>query len=214
MKTLKSSFYLHILLIFRLLLGGTVNRRTYLKAALALGTFGAASLSLFKWFDLNRQIDASGLWAKKAIIAELAEMIIPRTDTPGARDANVQNYIISVILNCNPVRQQHKFFYGLEDLEKYAKDQYGKEFMDCDAIQKLEVLTYSSQNAEYSSRILNKINNKFFGQSFFSKLKALTVEGYCLSMLGATQGLAYDYIPGKYEACIPLQMNQKSWATK
>jgi hypothetical protein len=191
-----------------------VNRRTYLKSAVALGTLGAASLSLFKWFDFNRQIDASRLWGKKAIIAELAEMIIPRTSTPGAKDANVQNYIISVIINCNPVRQQHKFVDGLEDLEKYAKDQYGKEFMDCDAIQKREVLAHYSENAEYSIRILNKINNKFFGQSFFSKLKGLTVEGYCLSRLGATQGLAYDYIPGKYEACVPLQMNQKSWATK
>ena len=169
---------------------------------------------LFKWFDLNKPIDAAVLWDKKAVIAELAELIIPRTDSPGAKDAGVPTYIINVILNCNPVRQQHKFCEGLLALENYAEDQYGRNFLKCDATQKAAVLQHSAQNADYSIAILNKINNKYFGQSFFSKLKGLTVEGYCLSMAGATQGLAYDYIPGKYEACIPLKPNQKSWATK
>lgn len=191
-----------------------MNRRTYLKGILAAGAVGTASFSLFKWFDLNKPVDASALWEKKAVIAELAEMIIPRTDTPGAKDANVHTYIIEVILNCSPVRQQHKFFYGLTDLEKYAQDEYGKDFLRCSEAQKQLILEHSSKNADYSNRILNKINNKIFGQSFFSKLKALTVEGYCHSMAGATQGLAYDYIPGKFEACIPLKPNQKSWATK
>jgi hypothetical protein len=61
--------------------------------------------------------------------------------------------------------------------------------------------------------MLNKINKKLFGESFFFKLKELTIEGYCLSQPGATIGLAYDYIPGKYEGCTPLKPNQKSWAT-
>jgi hypothetical protein len=191
-----------------------LKRRTYLKGLLAAGALSATSFSLFKWLDVNKPVEPARLWEKRALIAELAEMIIPRTNTPGAKDALVHDYIINVILNCNHVKQQHKFFYGLTDLEKYATDQYGKEFLQCNASQKMKILEHSSKNAQYSYGILNKINNKFFGQSFFSKLKNLAVEGYCLSRLGATEGLAYDYIPGNYEACIPLQPNQKSWATK
>jgi hypothetical protein len=210
MRSIIYTYYLYLGLISK----DKLKRRTYLKSIFAIGALSATSFSLFRWFDLNKPIEPAELWNKKAVIAELAEMIIPRTHTPGAKDANVQDYIISVILNCNAVKQQHKFFYGLEDLEKYAIEQYGKDFLKCNAVQKKEIMVHSAKNAQYSYGILNKINNKFFGQSFFSKLKNLTVEGYCLSMPGATQGLAYDYIPGKYEACVPLQLNQKSWATK
>ena len=191
-----------------------MNRRTYLKGIFTVGALSVTSFSIFKWVDFNSKINPEKFREKLPIIAELAEMIIPRTDTPGAKDAGVPNYIIEVLLNCTTVRQQHKFYYGIEDLEAYAKDNFDREFLKCDTAQKHQALQYAADHADYPYVILNKINNKFFGQSFFSKLKGLTVEGYCISKLGATEGLAYDYIPGKFEACIPLQHNQKSWATK
>ena len=86
--------------------------------------------------------------------------------------------------------------------------------MKCNAVERNIVLKHFEEKGIYSLQILNKINNKFLGQTFFSKLKSLTVEGYCLSELGATKGLAYDYVPQTFEACIQLKNNQKSWATK
>jgi hypothetical protein len=41
----------------------------------------------------------------------------------------------------------------------------------------------------------------------------LTCLGYYTSEIGATKALKYVHIPGKYEACIPLQPGQKAWAT-
>lgn len=191
-----------------------MDRRGYLKTVLSVGVAGVTSFSLFKWFDLNKRVDPGKLWDKRAIIAEIAELIIPETDTPGAKSVGVDLYIIEVMINCNLVRQQHKFYAGLEDLESYSSNIYNQDFLNCSINQKRAVLQHFADNAEYSSRILNKINNKFFGQSFFSKIRNLTVEGFCLSKQGATQALAYDYIPGGFEACIPIQPRQKSWATK
>ncbi|MCX2479507.1 gluconate 2-dehydrogenase subunit 3 family protein [Pedobacter sp. MC2016-15] len=191
-----------------------MDRRGYLKTVVSFGVISVTSFSLFKWFDLNKRVDPGKIWDKRAIIAEIAELIIPETNTPGARSAGVDHYIIDVLINCNPVRQQHKFYEGLEDLEDYALSKYDKEFMFCSLEQKHAVLQHFADHAAYSNRILNKINNKFLGQSFFSKIKSLTVEGYCLSRVGATKALAYDYIPGSFEACVPLQLHQKSWATK
>lgn len=191
-----------------------MDRRAYLKSIFTLGVAGTTSFSLYKWFDLNSPVEAKQLWDKQPIIAELAEIIIPRTDTPGARDAKVDLYIINVMLQCNAVKQQHKFCSGIVDLENYARNQYGRDFLQCNTSEKNEIVLYASKHSEFSYRILNKINNKFFGQPFFQKLKMLTVEGYCMSMAGATQGLAYDYIPGYFQSCIPYGKNQKSWATK
>lgn len=191
-----------------------MNRRSYLKSIFLLGTVSVTSFSIFKWFDLNKTVLPSQLTDKRKVIAELAELIIPATDTPGAKDAMVHDYIINVIINCNPVRQQRKFLSGIEELEGYALNRYGKDFLKCNSLEMHSVLDYSAKNASYPFEILNKINRKILGDSFYVKLRELTIEGYCLSEAGATKGLAYDYIPGTFEACIPLAPNQKSWATK
>lgn len=179
-----------------------------------LGATSVASLSIFKWIGINKMVDESQFLQKRNIIAELAELIIPATDTPGAKAAGVHDYIINVLVNCNSVKQQRIFFSGIEDLEDYTIKKYNQSFLHAAFIDKYAVLEHFANHAGYSFRILNKINNKLLGEPFYTKLRNLTVEGYCQSQLGATQGLAYDHIPGKYEACIPIKHNQKSWATK
>lgn len=191
-----------------------MKRREYFKTVLILGGLGITSVSFFKWFELNKAVNVKQIADKRAIIAELAETIIPATDTPGAKDVAVHDYIINVMINCNGVKEQNKFLSGINDLEEYSVDNYGRDFLKCNAKEKHDILQHFAKNDKYTYPILNKINDKFFGQSFYLKLKSLTVEGYCLSKPGATQAFAYDYIPGSYEACIPLKPNQKSWATK
>lgn len=191
-----------------------MDRRSYLKTVLVLGVTSVASLSVFKWVAINKAVDKKQLLGKRDILAELVELIIPATDTPGAKSAGVHDYIIEVMVNCNPAKQQRKFFSGLEDLEKYTLDHYQEDFLHTSIENRTAVLEHFANHSGYSSKILNKINNKLLGEPFYSKLRSLTVEGYCQSRLGATQGLAYDYVPGSYEACIPIHKNQKSWATK
>lgn len=145
---------------------------------------------------------------------ELAETIIPTTNTPGAKSANVQDFIINVMINCTSRNEQNNFINGLEQLTDYCEKEYGKSFLKCTEEERNEILNHFEQRGEYKLVILNKISNKLFGQSFFLKLRTLTVDGYCNSKLGVTEGLAYDYIPGSYESCLKLHPGQKSWATK
>ncbi|WP_052495982.1 gluconate 2-dehydrogenase subunit 3 family protein [Pedobacter lusitanus] len=192
-----------------------MDRRSYLKSVAGLAVAGTASFSVFKWFSIHRKVVPAEFSSKHELLAELAEMIIPQTDTPGAKAANVHEYIIAVMVDCTSVKEQNKFIDGIAELEEYAAREYGKEFLKCNPAERKAVLKQMAKNSSgYSYKILNKINNKIFGKPFFLKLRELTVEGYCQSRLGATQGLAYDYIPGTFEACIPIRPNQRSWATK
>lgn len=191
-----------------------MNRRTSIKSFLGVCIVGVSSFSAYKWFSLTKGVDAKVLFSYKPLIAELAETIIPTTDTPGAKAAGVENFIVNVLINCTDSRVQHKFLNGLNNLENYTLDKYNKTFFKCNDDERIDILKYFETSDIYSIHIFNKINDKIFGQSFFSKLKSLTIEGYASSKLGATKGLAYDYIPVNYEACIPLRKNQKSWATK
>ncbi len=148
------------------------------------------------------------------MLSELAETIIPATNTPGAKDARVGEFIYEMLIDCADVRAQNKFLYGLEDLEDYCHSRYDHSFMSCTIPQREEALIHFEQKGKRRSGIIGKVQHKLLGDSFFETLKNYTVIGYATSMQGATQGFAYDYIPGAFDANVPLKPGQRSWATK
>ena len=189
-----------------------MNRRASIKSILAAGFLGTSIYSGCRWSATHSQIELKSLYLHKDLIAELAETIIPATDTPGAKDAKVEDFIIKMILE-ETSKTQNRFLLGLRDLQDYSKKRYGKTFQNCSLLDKMTILEYY-ENKDFKSEILKKIEEKLFGESFFSKFKHLTIIGFCTSKIGATEALAYDYIPVNYQACIPLIKGQKSWATK
>ena len=48
--------------------------------------------------------------------------------------------------------------------------------------------------------------------SFFSRLKQMTIVGFFTSEVGATQVLKYDKIPGAYNGCVPFEEVGVTWA--
>jgi hypothetical protein len=67
--------------------------------------------------------------AQRAIIAELAEIIIPRTDTPGAKDVGVPRFIGSMLQDAFPDEDQQTFVSGLKDFDAQAQRAHGKPFL-------------------------------------------------------------------------------------
>jgi hypothetical protein len=194
-----------------------MNRRNYFKSILALTGLGIGSFSIIKWLERVEPQEAITFhdWNNKSLlISELADIIIPPTDTPGAKQAGVENYIISVMSKCCDQEQQRAFYSGLIDVDDFARSKFGKTFLECDSSSRHIIVEHFSSSLIESSTLLLKIKNKFLGKSFFIKLRELTVEGYCTSYLGATQALSYDRVPGVYNSCMSLSLQQKSWATK
>ncbi|RZK63583.1 MAG: gluconate 2-dehydrogenase subunit 3 family protein, partial [Pedobacter sp.] len=72
-----------------------------------------AAFTSVKWFQQRYSPTLRDLHTKKVLIAELAETIIPKTDTPGANDANVHLFILHAITNCTNPRNQRNFLNGL-----------------------------------------------------------------------------------------------------
>ncbi|MGY3052010.1 hypothetical protein ACVWYG_000197 [Pedobacter sp. UYEF25] len=191
-----------------------MNRRKAIKNIFALGIVGGAGYAGVKVFELHREANVASFVAKQSLIADLADIIIPETDTPGAKRAQVAVFIVSVLSNCTSNVEQNLFLGGLERVERFCDRHFNKSFSVCSLVQQVDVVAHFEKSDLYDSKLLNKINSKFFGLPFFTKLKDLTIQGYCSSQLGASEGLAYNYIPGHFNACIPLVTNQKSWATK
>lgn len=191
-----------------------MNRRKAVFSILLGGGGAVAAFSGYKWMRMQRSPDLSFLDNHQNMIADLAEVIIPRTDTPGAKEAGVGGFIIHMVKNICDRKTQNNFIDGLKDMEAYTSDNYGRRFSDLSAADQQKIVEHFRQKGMRSRGLVGKVQNKFLGKSFFTTLKEATVIGYCSSRQGATQELAYDFIPGGYTGCMPAAPNQKAWATK
>lgn len=191
-----------------------MNRRKFLLSLSLLGGGAMASYLGYQYVKSHSTPDLANLAQQKDLIAELCETIIPKTDTPGAKDALVHEYLIHLISNSGDIKLQNNFIEGLNDVTSFCISEYQRTFIELEKNEKYQVLLHFQKETEHLNGTLGKIKNKFLGKYFFSILKEYTCIGYCTSMVGATQGLAYEAIPSRYMACQTLIPGQKSWATK
>src|SRR5450432_591158 len=191
-----------------------MKRRKAIGSILLAGTATAVGYGGYEWYSLTKSPDKKYILSKKSLLAELAETIIPATDTPGGKEAGAVEFMIRFLDECTDKKTLNRFVKGLQDLEAYTHDRFKKEFTDCSEKERGEILHHFEEKATASSSIFDKIKNTSTGKPFFVTLKSYAVYGYCISEKGATIGMRYIAVPGKSLPCIPLEPNQKTWATK
>ncbi len=144
-----------------------------------------------------------------AMMDEIAETIIPKTDTPGAKDAAVGAFIAIMVQDTLTNEKQQIFLEGLVKIEEAAKKKFHTGFMKLNGEQRTILLTEIDQEMN----AWNARKKPEDPDHYFQLMKGLTVQGYFTSEPGATKALRYLPVPGKYEGCIDYQPGDKAWAT-
>lgn len=114
----------------------------------------------------------------------ISEMIIPETDTPGARGAKVNQFIDTVLAESDPPEQEN-FLQGLSWVESRSQELFGDTFGALSKDAQTALLTRMSSTSE--SPAVDQT-----GAAFFSAIKALTITGYYTSEIGYFQELGND----------------------
>jgi len=143
-----------------------------------------------------------------SLMSEVAEIIIPKTDTPGAKDVGVPAFIDLVVKDCFKKEDQDRFLKGLQEFDEDAKKTFGDGFVYCKPEQQLEHVKKFHDAAIQAAR-----ETRNGDKPFIMMVKELTVAGYFTSEDGATKVLQYNPVPGSYHGCQPLAEVGKTWAT-
>lgn len=148
-----------------------------------------------------------------AVVADIAEVIIPRTDTPGAKDVGVPGFIDTMLKDVYTQEDRERFVAGLQEFDDAARKAHGKGFVELSKAHHTE-LVQSFNNEAVATELAYDPRPKNLQRPFILMTKELTLLGFFCSEPGATQVLQYVAVPGKYEACVPLAQagNGKAWA--
>lgn len=177
--------------------------------------------------------DAGFTAANISLLDEIAETIIPATDSPGAKAAQVGEFMKIMVTDCYTEKQQAAFMNGITQLEEACKKMNSKGFMDCNAQQRHDFLVSLEKEAkafnekrdaddkpkreandEANKKLAWKDHKEFEGSPshYYTMMKQLTLLGYFTSKPGATQALRNLPVPGKYDGAFPYKKGDKAWA--
>ena len=155
---------------------------------------------------------AAGFTAEEvALLDEIAEAIIPRTDTPGAKDAEAGAFMARFVSNCYSPEDRAAFRAGLVDLDQHA----GGSFMALPATDRLQLLTGLDRKAGEQARAARvNADGAESGLHWFTMIKQLVIFSFFTSRVGATEVLRYDPVPGHYDGDLPYEPGTPAWATR
>jgi Gluconate 2-dehydrogenase subunit 3 len=120
---------------------------------------------------------------QNATIVALTELIIPQTDTPGAKAVNV-NRFIDWVLSQAPPAERDKFVSGLTWLDEQSRSHYQKDFVSASGEQQTALLTPLAEEADAAKEST--------GAQFFQAIKSMTISGYYATQVGLQQELGDD----------------------
>ena len=140
-----------------------------------------------------------------AFLDEVAETIIPKTTTAGAKEAEVGKFMILMVNDCYNEADQKIFFDGMKKLDEACSKTHGHSFMKAEPVHRNELLV--SLDKEAKEYMKNK--KKEDPNHYFTMMKQLTLVGYFSSKQGLEQNFNYQLVPGRFGGAVPYKKGDK-----
>ena len=164
--------------------------------------------------------------AQEQLVAAMAEVILPTTDTPGARDAGVSLFVDRMLTDYHTAESREKFLAGLARIDAKALAEHGHPFVSCTAAQQfalvdaLDAQAFSSRTPSVAATSLpspdaapvtTDAKIDIDTHAFYAMLKELTLAGYYTSEAGATRELRVNPM-GRWRADVLYGELRTGWA--
>ena len=152
---------------------------------------------------------------QEATVKEMAELILPKTDTPGATDVGAGGFIDLMLTEWYDEQDRTRFLNGLSEVDLHTKDLFGKNFVEATPDQQEEILAWLGEkmtaeaDAVGPARRERRASSQGSSASFYPMLRRLTLTAYYTSEAGATEELHFQVIPDSHAGCATIPSSKE-----
>lgn len=138
--------------------------------------------------------------AQLATVAEVAEIMLPPTDTPGAKEAGVPEALDALMANWASATRKGQFRDLIAEIDGRAFIAGRTKLIGLPKAQRVELVRgYDAEKMAARNQV-------------YGKFKELVLTLFYLSEPGATKELRYELIPGKFEPWTEMAPDTRAWA--
>lgn len=183
-----------------------LGRRHLLRSGLVIGAAALSPLSI--WGCVKNGDRGSASERQRAVLDVVADIVIPMTDTPGAKAVQVPAFV------------ELALHHGLEDTGDVAAPGAPP---DNGYLRWLETTLDAAADGDFVKaapptqfQALSRVDSATYaagaGPSPWKAIKALILTGYYTSEAGASQELQYELVPGRWDGDVPFPADYRSFS--
>jgi glucoside 3-dehydrogenase (cytochrome c) hitch-hiker subunit len=148
-------------------------------------------------------------------VLAMMDLIIPATDTPGAKGARVNEFMDVILTDWAIPQDRAGFLKGLDDVDVQSTALFGKTFLEVTPAQQIALLRSLDDAVEWHHSdprepVPRDQRDSELRGEFFRVFKKMTIHGYYTSEIGFTQELKLEIIPGAQHGCVPVTPGKKA----
>jgi hypothetical protein len=134
------------------------------------------------------------------LIQNIVDTLIPKTETPGALELKVDEFVWVMMKDCIPEKSQDQFLSGMQKFEENSKKVIEKPFNTSDA----------SEREIYLRKAFDETSTENEDEKLFLGFtKNIAILGYMQSEYIMTKEMPYTLIPGSYGLCETIDNSKK-----
>ncbi len=196
-----------------------MERREALRLMGAASVFSVLSSDLFA-ATLRAQLAANKAGtlrtlslAQNEIVVAMSDVLIPATDTPGAKAAKVNEFIDLILTEWATEEEKKIFLEGLAEADRKTNALFGHGFAAASAKEQTAIVQVFDEElaASRNEKLPKQVRSWELTLllPFFAQMRRLTLVGYYTSPIGQDQELKVEIIPGALHGCVPAEPEVK-----
>lgn len=147
------------------------------------------------------------------IVVAMSELLIPATDTPGAKGAQVNEFIDLILSDWATDEEKAAFLAGLVETDRRTKELFGKKFVAASPAEQAAIMQGFDEELSVYRQGLSHQWTPFWEikkvAPFFEQMRYMTLVGYYTSTIGQEKELKVEIIPGALHGCVPEEPEVK-----
>lgn len=174
-----------------------MNRRNLLKI-LGVSAVGVATVPLWMdaWNSDDLPSDTSEIKKdQELVLIEIVDTYIPADEIPGAKELEVDRFVLAMVTGCLEEDIQREFYQGFQELEKVTQEKYDSSFPALTNEQRIDCLTTLEAAEKDPDKKMN----------FVTFVKELTITGYMNSQYILENHMNYELVPARFHGSFPVE---------